>query len=301
MLPIILTLGPIKIYTYAVALALALIGFFYVVWKQGREAHFEETELMDATMVVGLVAAVGARVAYIGLVNFAYFGWRWTWWLSLISKPGVWYLGFLVAGLAACWWQARRRRWDFLALTDVLVVAYALSQAIMAGGRWFNGSGYGIVSNTILGMRFAGMVDKHLPVQLLELLAYLATFILLWWTEGQYRTFTWYKGTKSEAQSGFVTAVYLILFGLVELMFTPLKLPMAVWWGIRIDALVAGVIVLLGIWLLYRRSAWRAARLYQGWQTQRQIQELKPPTDGQEAGKINQPTTTRRWGKDIFD
>jgi phosphatidylglycerol---prolipoprotein diacylglyceryl transferase len=283
MWPIILALGPVKIYSYAVAFLVAVILFFYIIWKSGREVHLDEDDLMDATMIITIIAAIGARLSYIFVVDYHHFGFNLWYWFSLLNKPGLWYFGALVAGGIGAWWQARKRKWDYFVLTDVLVTAYCLFQAVMAFGRFLNGSGYGIISNTFIGMRFGGLLDKHLPVQLFETIAYLVIFEFLLWTEGHYRTFSWYKGSRSEAQSGFITAMYFLLTGMIDLIFSPMRLPILVWGGVRVEVIISFGLMVLGASLMYGRSGTK----FNNRKPKLQVVQAKEPSP--------------RWGNDIFN
>lgn len=292
MLPVLIGIGPFKLYTYAVALLAGLIAFFFVIWKRGRELHFDEDTLLEAVLIIGFWTVIGARLAYVFLVQWGQFGFNLAKWAALVKAPGLWYPAMLLVGAGVVWWQAKLRRWDFWSLTDVLLTAFCCLQIFLAWGRFFNGSGYGIAANNFLGLRFGGLLDKHLPVQLIEAVGYWLLYYWLTYLENHYRTFGWYKGSRSEAQSGFVTAVYLMAAGMFELVLTPVKLPLAVWFGLRVDALAAFGIFLAGVFVLYHRSALSLPRRYREWNDQR---------NRLTKSSVQNMTDDNRWSRDIFN
>ena len=300
MLPVIISFGPIKIYAYALFFLLAFVLFWFVVWKRGRELHFEESDLFDATIMIIVWGILGSRLAFVLLVSFKEFGWNLLNWLNFMGKPGIWQGGLLVCAGIAAYFQAKRRKWDLYNLTDVLLTALVLFQAIMAFGEFLNGSHYGITANNFFGLRFGGMQDKHLPVQLYTSVLYTIVFIFLIWVEGKYRTFSWYKGTKSEASSGFITSMYFILIGLIGLLLYLTKMPYMVWWGIRLDVLWELAYLLFGGFLLYRRSAANVTKSYSDWTGKIGERRLGAGTEKEAPDKTNKQNTSR-WSSDIFN
>jgi prolipoprotein diacylglyceryltransferase len=72
----------------------------------------------------------------------------------------------------------------------------------------------------------------------LELVGYVSCFAYLWWVEGVYRTFSWYRRGKSQAASGYLVATYLIWTGIIAVLVTLYKTPTLVWGQIRFDLVV---------------------------------------------------------------
>lgn len=294
MLPILIAIGPFKVYTIAVCFVAAFILFWFMVWKKGRDLHFDEMELFDATIMILLGGIITSRLTYVFLVNFKDFGFNVLSYMSLLSRPGMWELGFVLgAGLVAIY-QAKKRKWDIWSLTDTLVTAYVLYQAVMALGAFVNGSGYGIVANNFLGLRFHGQLDKHVPVQLYEMIGYGFLFWFLTWVEGKYRTYGWYKGTRSEALSGFITAIYFIVLGSLGLILTIIKQPQTVWWGVRWDYLIELIYLSAGLMILYSRSGSRGNKGRTTWAT-------RPVMESKTSNRPLVKESTDKWSQDIFN
>jgi phosphatidylglycerol---prolipoprotein diacylglyceryl transferase len=252
-LPVLFSFGPLTIYTFGILLFIAFFIGLFVIWKRGRELHLDEEDLFTTVFTVLLIALIGGRVGYI-LTRLDSFGSNPFEWLNLFGKPGLLYLAALISGLGAVYWQAKKRKWDFYNLADVLAVGVTLASAIVALGAFLNGSGYGSPTETFLGIRFPGLEERRHPVQLYEMVLYTGLFALLWWLEGVYRTISWYKGNRSEALSGFIMSVYLIGHGLFGLITGFLRSPGLNLYGIRVDLVVYLLLMLWGGIILNNRS-----------------------------------------------
>jgi phosphatidylglycerol---prolipoprotein diacylglyceryl transferase len=253
MLPVLLSLGPVTIYTFGVMLAISLLLSFYVVWKRGKELYFNEEELFDSLFIILGVFLIGSRLGYV-MVHFDEFGFNVFSWLNIIGKPGFIYITGFLAGMAAAFWQAKIRKWDYYATSDVLVVGLALSLSIMSLANFFNGSGYGAQTQSFIGVQFAGLYEKRIPVQLFEFVFYGLLFTFLWRLEATYRTIGWYKGSRSEANNGFITALFLIAQGVIGLGVLLFREGELLFSGFTIDIPVYFFIALGGIALLLNRS-----------------------------------------------
>jgi prolipoprotein diacylglyceryltransferase len=229
-----------------------MIAFMFVVWKRGRELHFSEEELFDTVWKVLIVMFIAGRLGYV-LLHGDSFGLNVFQWVNVLGKPGFLYYTGLIGAVAAIRWQARENRWDSYAVADVLVTAGALGLGILALGSFFNGSGYGKPTELFVGVNFPGLYDRRHPVQLYEVVLYGLLFLFLWRVEEHYRTFQWYKGNRSEANSGFMAAFFCIIQGFIGLVLYPLR--SGLWVGtVRIDGWFHLVLMIVGVMVLGSRS-----------------------------------------------
>ncbi len=254
MLPILISIGPFKLYTLGLIAPLAVFFGLFAIWKRGKELHFEEKDLFDAIFSVIWWMFVGARVGYV-LVHAFDFGWDVFGWLNIFGRPGWYFPGGLIAAGFAFISESGKRKWDLFQLLDVAVVGLVLTQAVIALGMFLSGLGYGIPTNLFIGMQFPGVFDRRYPVQLLELLSFGGCFVYLWQAESFYRTYAWYKKNRSQAATGFLVSVYLIWWGLTATAASLLRTPELVVYGIPGGALIPFVLgVGGGIALLMSRS-----------------------------------------------
>jgi prolipoprotein diacylglyceryltransferase len=233
---------------------IAFFGFSFVVWKRGRELHFDEEDLFDAVFIILFWFLVGARVGYV-IANWNAFSENLWSMFNILGRPGMMYYSGLVFGMIATYIRAKRNNWDVYSFGDVLASGTALFLGFLHGGMFLNGSGVGIETESVLGVQFIGLLEKRFPVQLIDMLLYFALFGLLWWLENKYRTFSWYKGKKSEANSGFLLAVFFMGHGLIGFLTMWLKPPQLVY-GIRWDWLFYLGLIIFGFIILLKRSDW---------------------------------------------
>jgi len=276
MLPVLFSWGPIALYSYSVVWFLAMLVGGFAIWRRARDLHFEEEALFDALLIILGWMLVGARLGQIW-VHWPEYSFEPLKYIDLLGRPGFWFEGGLIAGIIAALIQAKQRRWEKYTLGDVLIPGLVIAQAILAFGAFLNGSGAGWASESFWGLRFVGMYDKRLPVQLVEMVAFGGLYAWLWWAEGAYRTFGWYKGSKSEANSGFVTAGYFIGYGLIELVVSclrPARVSVAGW---RLDYLINLAIMAFGIWLMIRRSEMNYLKVWRSRQTNQKTRMNRRP------------------------
>lgn len=249
MLPVLLSIGPVKIYAYGVFLFLALFVGLYWWWKMGRDEHYEEIELFDGYFTALLVFFVGARAAYV----------VWhpeiqTWYraFAFLAYPGF-YVGIGIA-LAVLYLAvyARMQQWDIWKVMDMTSVALAVILMIGSIGTVLNGSNPGLMSDW--GVVYVGETVKRIPVDAWTFVWSLVTFGIVSRVRKQFRFFAWYKRDASVAKDGlsfltflFLGGIYMVLAGLLD----DVKWKIGVVPGV---SLVGAVVLLLAATSVYMRS-----------------------------------------------
>ena len=256
MYPTLVTLGPVVISSFGVMLAFAFLAGAFVVWKKGREEHFEEEDLFDATLLSVFWGLVGARGVYVvGHLND--FGFDVIKIVALTRFPGLSFLGGLGVGLLALSLFARGKKWDVFETLDVFALGLALAQVLGFVGAFLNGTGYGTRSNIAWAVTFPGVEGARHPTQLYGFLLVLMLFWLLMKVFKEYRTYEWYKGSKSEADSGLVFFGYILGLGLLGVVLATLK-PAQLYWGkFSVEGWVSLGLTLVGLIGAY----WRSGRI----------------------------------------
>ena len=185
---------------------MAVVAFIlgaFVIWRAGREAHFEEERLFDVILVSLFWGLVGARIGYL-VEHWPEFGVDPLAWLSVVARPGLSLWAGVVAGVITVGVLAKRLKWDGWELADVMMPGFILALAIGWGGAFLNGAGYGVQTNLPWAVKFVGIEGNRHPTQL-----YLGGLLWLWfWValrfEREYRTYEWYQVKRGEALPGFV-------------------------------------------------------------------------------------------------
>lgn len=226
MLPILFSIGPIKIYSYGFFISLAFLVGSFVVWKRAKEEAYDEEKIFDALVLTILFALLGARVYFI-LLNFQNFGFNFLKWIWLTRYAGLCFHGGLIGGGIGLWWLVSSgrmgpacRQAGFWQTADIAVFGLALGQVIAKIGCFFNQKDF---------------------TQIYESLLALLTFYFLLKIERRYRMFSWYK---SQAP-GFLLLSYLTFYSLGRLFLEKL----------RGDSIyLSGLIVLASLVGLYLRA-----------------------------------------------
>jgi phosphatidylglycerol:prolipoprotein diacylglycerol transferase len=184
MFPVILELGPIKLYSFGLMAAVALIAGSYLLRLEMDRRRMGEG-LWNNYSIAALVGGfVGAKLNFLifhpDLVRDDLFG-------SLFSGAGlVWYGGF-IGGVVACWLLSRRYKHPFGEVSDAFAPALAAAYLFGRFGCLFSGDGdYGPPSDLPWAMAFPnGIVPTDVPVHptpIYEILMMSVVLAILWAT-----------------------------------------------------------------------------------------------------------------------
>jgi len=193
MLPILVSLGPIKIYSYGVMMAIGLFLSLYFWWKMGRDEHFDEIALFDGFFLSVITYLIAGRAGYVALhtdtVGTVYRA------LAILAYPGINPIFGLIAVAVFMILFARAYNWDEWKVADAGVVS--LSMALLFGsiGSVLNGA------NPIWQVNVYGAVWA------------LITFLVVSRVRKDFRFYSWYKGVSSMAQEGLATLIFLMAIG----------------------------------------------------------------------------------------
>ena len=94
MLPVLLDIGPITIYSFGFFLALSYLVGTFVFWKLGKKQGYNEEKLLDLSVISLIAALVGGHLYFV-ILNFSLFR------DNLVSILHVWQGGFAYHGSLA--------------------------------------------------------------------------------------------------------------------------------------------------------------------------------------------------------
>lgn len=214
MLPILLSVGPIKIYSYGLFLAVGLFLALYFWWKMGRDEHFDEIALFDGYFLSLIIFLLAGRAAYV-MMHSADFGSIYRT-LALLAFPGINGVVGIVAAIIFIILFARAHDWDEWKVADAMVVSLAIALIFGSMGGLMNGSNPGM--EVSWGLKYAGQEVARAPLDVLMLLWSILTFGIVSRVRKNFRFYTWYKGESSTAQEGLASLVFLGLAGLYYLV-----------------------------------------------------------------------------------
>lgn len=222
MYPTLISLGPIRIGSFGLMLALAFVMGSFVIWKKSSEEHFEEEAIFDGILVTVFWGLLAARAGYV-LMNWNDFRGDLLKMIALTRFSGLSFIIGVLAGMGALLLFAHKKRWDKFMLLDIFAQGTCLALVLGLVGAFLNGSGFGVRTNLFLGVNFIGVEGLRHPVQLYGAILYSGLFAFLVKIFAKYRTFEWYKGESSAAKSGLVFWVWMFGWGLVTALVALIK------------------------------------------------------------------------------
>jgi phosphatidylglycerol:prolipoprotein diacylglycerol transferase len=193
MIPVLVQLGPLTIYSFGAMMALGFLISGYVVSLGMAEKGLDPEDAWSLVLWAAIGGIVGARVLAIAADWQAFVTHPWS---SLFSGSGfVWY-GGLIGGFLSVTIFIMRRSLSWLVLVDCIAPALAIGQAIGRIGCQVAGDGdWGRPTTLPWGVQYpraiigwnAWLRENALPPEtyvhpapVYETLAYSAIFCLLW-------------------------------------------------------------------------------------------------------------------------
>ena len=213
MLPVLLHVGPLTIYSFGVCLFFGLLFGLYTWWKLGRDEHWDEIALFDSFFLSLFIFFVFARLSYVFM--------HWTdlhfWYraLSLIAYPGLTYSAGIVGSLLFLVLFARLRGWEIRKVWDSAVVALSVILIFTAVGACLGGSSVGIPWRW--GIVASDMV-RRLPADLWTAVWAPVTYVMVSRVRKNFRFYLWYRRDATVARDGLATLLFAAMVGLFYLV-----------------------------------------------------------------------------------
>jgi phosphatidylglycerol---prolipoprotein diacylglyceryl transferase len=266
MIPIILRLGPITIYSYGLMMALGFIAGDLLLSHECRRRGFK-SELGTAIVVWGAVGGLAGARIYDVFDN----------WSTYIAHPAsiifsgagfIWY-GGLIGGIIATWLVVRYYRVSFLTAADMCAAPLVLGMAFGRMGCLLSGDGdWGLPSKMPWAMAYPHAIvgwgpetvlklDSHdnlvsgyypgvrvHPTPIYEAILYVAIFCFLW------------SIRKKVSLEGELLYLYLILGGAARFMVEFVRINPRVLAGLSEAQIISLIMIVAGSMAWY----WSAAR-----------------------------------------
>lgn len=249
--PVIFRLGPLAVRWYGLMYIIGFLAVHLLVGYQTRKYKLtrlaERYEDLNFFLILSLI--LGARLGYILFYNFSYYlGHP----LEIIAvwQGGLSFHGALLGMLLGGWLFCRKHKLDFLATTDVYVVAIPIGLGLGRIGNFINGELFGRVSDVPWAMVFpaGGPMPRH-PSQLYEcFLEGVLLFTVLW----TLRIFHYRRGWPA----GTLIATFLLGYGALRILVEQFREPDLqvgfLFNLLTMGQLLSGLMVAAGLFLLFR-------------------------------------------------
>ncbi len=261
MYPELFTIGPFTVYSYGLMLGLAFIAGSFILSAEFKRVNLKDTYASEITLISIVLGVAGSKLFH--LIE------NWSLFLDnpgMIFSPGglTYYGGFILVTTAIAFYT-KRKKLNFLMVTDLLVPSLAIAYGIGRIGCHLAGDGdYGIPTTLPWGMSYANGIVKpsemfagsnyaaqypnaifpnttplH-PTPLYEFFAAVIIFMILW----QFR--------KKFSTPGKLFMLYLILSGIARLTVEFLRLNPELLFGLTQAQLISVVLIIVGSIGFYR-------------------------------------------------
>jgi phosphatidylglycerol:prolipoprotein diacylglycerol transferase len=258
MLPILVSLGPVKIYSFGVLLVLGLFVGLYFWWKMGRDEHFDEIALFDGFFLSLLIYFVAGRVGYV-ITHLSEVGTLYRS-LAILAYPGISSVIGIIAVFGFILLFARSHDWDIWKVLDAVSVTLA-SIFIFGGiGGLLNGTNPG--NPVSWGLIYPGDTATRIPVDLWIILWSLITFAIVSRVRKNFRFYSWYKGESSTAQEGLASLFFAGLIGTYYLVVGWIRQPIGKLSVLPYEAIVGFVLIISVVYVVYGRIGRRESSVW---------------------------------------
>jgi len=120
MLPILFSIGPIKIYTFGVFLVLGFFWSLFILWKNIRLTSYKEEEIFDGLFISLAVGLFFSRLFYV-VLNFSDFGFDILKFILINGYPGLSLYGGLFGLFLSLWLFLNGKKIKFIEAIDYFI------------------------------------------------------------------------------------------------------------------------------------------------------------------------------------
>lgn len=175
--PILFQFGPLKIYSYGLAVACAFIIATILAKLEASRQNIPEEKILNLSIWVGFFGISGARILYI-LQNLKFYI-RYPGEMLMLQRGGLSFYGGLILATICAIIFLRRQHLPTVKTFDIIAPYLALGQAIGRIGCFLNGCCYGKPTDFSFSVCFPGEGIARYPVQIYSSLNLLLIFVIL--------------------------------------------------------------------------------------------------------------------------
>lgn len=245
MYPVLLQFGPLKIYSYGLAVACAFIIATILVKLEASRQNIPEEKILNLSIWVAVSGILGARILYI-LQNLKFYI-RYPGEMLMLHRGGLSFYGGLILATICAIIFLRRQHLPTVKTFDIIAPYLALGQAIGRIGCFLNGCCYGKSTASLCSVYFPGEDITRHPVQIYSSLSLLLIFVIL----------RLYQAKRGKVKiHGQVFLLYCLFYSAMRFLMEYLRgdnLPVLA--NLTIHQLISiGIFVISGLFLWKRRK-----------------------------------------------
>ncbi len=235
MLPILVSIGPLKIYTFGVFLVLAFFWASFLLWKNIRLTSYKEEEIFDGLFLSLFFGLFIGRLFYV-LMHFSDFGLDFLKFILINGFPGLSIVGVMTGGFLTMFLYTNAKKIDFSEALDYFVSPLLLAFSLGKIGAFFSGEEVGSVTNFFLKIKYPGYDGlRHLTPLYEAIIFALAAYV-------SYRLL--FEIRKDRFRHGFSLVFFFWTFSLTYFAFDNIKADHLYLAGVSFNGIVSGVLLL---------------------------------------------------------
>lgn len=243
MLPVLLDLKFVKIYTFGVFLMLGFLWASFVLWRNIRLTSHKEEEVFDGLFLSLLGGIFIGRLVYVFL-NFKDFGFSLIKFILVNGYPGMSIYGALLGAFGTLFIFFNAKKIKFLEIIDYFITPLYIALVFGKLGSFFSGSEVGTTTKFFLKTKYFGFDGFRHLTPFYEALFFIVGAIFTQKILLEIR--------KEKYFSGFLFYLSLWYFSLVYFLFDKLKVNHLYFLGYSFNKVVAVTLLLtIGFYLIY--------------------------------------------------
>lgn len=235
MLPVLLDLRFIKIYTFGVFLVLAFFWAAFLLWKNFLLTSQKEEDVFDGVFLALFGGLFVARLVYVAL-HFSKFGLNILKFILINGYPGLSLYGFLLGFILTLYFYFSSKKVNFLDVIDYFVPSFFLALAFGKVGSFFSGTEIGTKTKFFLAVKYVGFDGlRHVTAFYEALFFFIATFL-------SYKIL--YAMRRGTYPKGFNFYFFLWSVSFIFFIFSAIKVDNTIIMGLRLNWIVSLVLLL---------------------------------------------------------
>lgn len=242
-----LKLGGFEIKWYSFFLLVAFSLGSLIIYKNRNKISLSKKQISDLLFNLVIIAIIGARLYYV-IFNLDYYM-EYPIDILKIWEGGLAIHGGIIVGLIYLIYFCKKKKLSIIKLTDIIVLALPLGQAIGRWGNFFNQEAYGPVTT------YANLKSMHIPSFIIDVMHignnyYHPTFLYeSMWCLLIFIVLLILLLLKIE-KAGLYTSIYLIMYGIERLIVESMRQDSLMIFNVKIAQVVSILMILMGIIIL---------------------------------------------------
>lgn len=167
--PILFEIGPVKVYTYGLMMAIGMFAAVYVARKLAPQLGINPDKITDMAVIAIVGGLIGSNINFV--ISYD--------WHGFVADPlsifrfwerGLVFLGGLIGGALFAIVYIRRQKWPLWEITDICAIAIPLAYGFGRIGCFLGGCCYGRACQLPWAITFPGHLFPRHPTQLYSML-----------------------------------------------------------------------------------------------------------------------------------